>query len=74
VISSQHVFLERERSLEALLVQGPGTRPQALKDELTALKGMEAVTLAITAALLPPLHHDPGAESLTIGLDLKRDP
>src|SRR5688500_14576542 len=56
VISSQHVFLERERSLEALLVQGPGTKLQQLTDELNALKGMETVTLAITAALLPPLH------------------
>jgi CopG family nickel-responsive transcriptional regulator len=56
VISSQHVFLERQRSLEALLVQAPGTSLQALADELSAVKGMETVKLAITAALLPPLH------------------
>lgn len=56
VISSQHVFLEREQSLEALLVQGPGTTLQALADELASVKGMETVRLAITAALLPPLH------------------
>ena len=56
VISSQHVFLEDEQSLEALLVQGPGDTLQALADELTACKGVSTVKLAVTAALLPPIH------------------
>lgn len=56
VISSQHVFLEDDQSLEALLVQGPGETLQALVDELTACKGVSTVKLAITAALLPPIH------------------
>lgn len=56
VISSQHVFLEDEQSLEALLVQGPGVTLQSLSDELAACKGVRTVKLAITAALLPPIH------------------
>ena len=60
VISSQHVFLEDEQSLEALLVQGPGVTLQSLADELAACKGVRSVKLAITAALLPPLHSGDG--------------
>ena len=56
VISSQHVFLEEDQSLEALLVQGPVRTLHALADELAACRGVHTVKLAITAALLPPLH------------------
>ena len=56
VISAQHVFLEADQSLEALLVQGPAKTLHALADELAGCKGVQTVKLAITAALLPPLH------------------
>lgn len=56
VISSQHVFLEGEQSLEALLVQGPAKTLHELADEISGCKGVKAVKLAITAALIPPLH------------------
>jgi len=61
VISSHHVFLEGDQSLEALLVQGPADRLRALADEMAACKGVHTVKLAITAALLPPLHANEGA-------------
>lgn len=61
VISSQHVFLEGEQSLEALLVQGPADRLHLLADEIAACRGVHTVRLAITAALLPPIHvHEEG--------------
>lgn len=56
VISSQHVFLEGEHSLEVLLVQGPGERLNRLADELRSVKGVEQVRVVITQALVPPLH------------------
>jgi CopG family nickel-responsive transcriptional regulator len=56
VISSQHVFLEGDQSLEALLVQGPQRKLHGLANEMAACKGVHTVKLAITAALLPPLH------------------
>ncbi|MDJ0785265.1 MAG: CopG family ribbon-helix-helix protein [Myxococcota bacterium] len=63
VISSQHVFLEDDYSLEVCLVQGPGGVLRRLRDELGACRGVQQVQLAITAALLPPLHDaEPGAE------------
>ncbi|MEI9965181.1 MAG: CopG family ribbon-helix-helix protein [Caulobacteraceae bacterium] len=56
VISSQHVFLEDDQSLEVLLVQGPSERLQALCDDLRKIRGVQQIKLVTTTALLPPLH------------------
>lgn len=54
-ISSQHVFLEHDHSLEVLLVQGPGKRLQSLSNAIAAVKGVQQVRLSVTAERLPPL-------------------
>jgi CopG family nickel-responsive transcriptional regulator len=56
VISSQHVLLEDDQSLEVLLVQGPAERLNALCDCLRKVRGVQQVKLVATTALLPPLH------------------
>ncbi len=56
VISSQHVFLEDDQSLEVLLVQGPATRLKELCDSLRGIRGVHQLQLVTTTALLPPLH------------------
>jgi CopG family nickel-responsive transcriptional regulator len=56
VISSQHVFLEDDQSLEVLLVQGPPQRLQQLCDDLRRIRGVQQIKLVTTTALLPPLH------------------
>ena len=56
VISSQHVFLEEDQSLEVLLVQGPAERLQSLCDDLRKIRGVQQIKLVTTTALLPPLH------------------
>lgn len=56
VISSQHVFLEDDQSLEVLLVQGPSERLQSLCDELRTIRGVQQIRMFTTTALLPPLH------------------
>ncbi|MEO1322900.1 MAG: CopG family ribbon-helix-helix protein [Pseudomonadota bacterium] len=61
VISSQHVFLEDDQSLEVLLVQGPAVRLKALCDALQAVRGVLQLKLFTTTALLPPLHELDGA-------------
>jgi CopG family nickel-responsive transcriptional regulator len=61
VISSQHVFLENDQSLEVLLVQGPPGRLDDLCDALRRIRGMHQVKLVTTAALLPQLHDHPPA-------------
>jgi CopG family nickel-responsive transcriptional regulator len=62
VISSQHVFLEDDQSLEVLLVQGPSERLQALCDRLRKIRGVQQIKLVTTTALLPPLHAHAGDE------------
>ena len=56
VISSQHIFLEDDQSLEVLLVQGPSERLQVLCDRLRKIRGVQQIKLVTTTALLPPLH------------------
>lgn len=61
IISSQHVFLENDQSLEVLLVQGPAARLRALCDALQALRGVQQLKLFNTTTLLPPLHEQDAA-------------
>lgn len=56
VISTHHVFLEDDQSLEVLLVQGPAARLRSLCDELRKVRGVQQLRLFTTTALLPPLH------------------
>jgi CopG family nickel-responsive transcriptional regulator len=63
VISSQHVFLEDDQSLEVLLVQGPAERLQALCDDLRKIRGVRQIKLVATTALLPPLHAYGGGDA-----------
>jgi CopG family transcriptional regulator, nickel-responsive regulator len=62
VISSQHVFLEEDQSLEVLLVQGPSERLLSLCDRLRQIRDVQQIKLVTTTALLPPLHAH-GAEA-----------
>jgi CopG family transcriptional regulator, nickel-responsive regulator len=62
VISSQHVLLEDDQSLEVLLVQGPAPRLKALCDDLRKVRGVQQIKLVTTTALLPPLHSHGGAD------------
>ena len=63
VISSQHVLLEDDQSLEVLLVQGPAKRLKALCDDLRKVRGVQQIKLVTTTALLPPLHSHGAVES-----------
>ena len=56
VISSQHVFLEDDQSLEVLLVQGPALLLKQLCDALRRVRGVQQLQLVTTTALLPPLY------------------
>jgi CopG family nickel-responsive transcriptional regulator len=63
IISSQHVFLEDDQSLEVLLVQGPSERLQVICDQLRKIRGVQQIKLVTTTALLPPLHAHGGSEA-----------
>jgi CopG family nickel-responsive transcriptional regulator len=64
VISSQHVFLEDDQSLEVLLVQGPAMRLKELCDALRGIRGVNQLQLVTTTALLPPLHEQDHLDAL----------
>ena len=64
VISSQHVFLEDDQSLEVMLVQGPAARLRDLCDSLRKVRGVRQLRLFTTTALLPPLHEQERRSSL----------
>ena len=61
VISSQHVFLEDDQSLEVLLVQGPASLLKELCDALRRVRGVHQLQLVTTTALLPPLYEQEDA-------------
>lgn len=56
IISSQHIYLEDDQSLEVLLVQGPAARLRELCDALRSIRGVQQLRLVTTTALLPPLY------------------
>ncbi len=62
VISSQHVFLEEDQSLEVLLVQGPAARLKEMCDALRGIRGVQQLQLVTTTALLPQLHEQDGEQ------------
>ncbi|MET0183131.1 MAG: hypothetical protein ABW199_09620, partial [Caulobacterales bacterium] len=66
VISSQHVFLEDDQSMEVLLVQGPSERLNDLCDALRKVRGVQQIKLVSTTAILPPLHDNSAAHSRKI--------
>ena len=56
VISSLHVHLEHDHTLEVLLVQGPAARLRAIADELVTCKGVRSGKLSLSSVVMPPLH------------------
>ena len=63
IISSQHVFLENDQSLEVLLLQGTVARLHALRTETRRIRGVLQTRLITTTTLLPPLHAKGGSEA-----------
>ncbi|MGY6277962.1 nickel-responsive transcriptional regulator NikR [Methylomonas sp. MgM2] len=56
VISSLHVLLDGERTLEVILVQGPPAKIQEIADAMITLRGVLWGRLELVAALIPQLH------------------
>jgi len=56
VISSLHVLLDGERTLEVILVQGPPPKVQKIADAMITQRGVIWGRLELVAALIPQLH------------------
>lgn len=67
VISSLHVNLMNNQTMEVILVQGPGSRLQQIADQLEVLRGVISARLQLAASLMPPLHPLPLKENSPAG-------
>lgn len=56
VISSLHVHLMDNQTLEVILVQGPALKVQAIADEMITLRGVITGKMQLMAALIPPVY------------------
>jgi CopG family nickel-responsive transcriptional regulator len=56
VISSLHVHLMNNKTMEVVLVQGPARTLQAIADEMTSRRGVISGRMHLVAALMPQLH------------------
>jgi len=56
VISSLHVHLMNNQTLEVILVQGPPPKLQEIADEMITLRGVISGRMHLIAAIIPPLH------------------
>jgi CopG family transcriptional regulator, nickel-responsive regulator len=56
VISSLHVHLVRNQTMEVILVQGPVKTLQAIADELISRRGVISGKMHLVAALMPQVH------------------
>ncbi len=56
VISSLHVHLTGDKTLEVILVQGPAPKLRAVAGEMGKLRGVISEHLQLAAAIIPQLH------------------
>src|ERR1700728_1337566 len=56
VISSLHVHLVRDQTMEVILVQGPARTLQAIADRLISRRGVISGKMHLVAALMPQVH------------------
>lgn len=56
VISSLHVHLMDNQTMEVILVQGPAEKVQTIADEIITQRGVITGRMQLMAALIPPLH------------------
>jgi len=60
VISSLHVHLAHNQTMEVVLVQGPAAHLQAIADAMITRRGIISGKMQLIAALIPPVHPLPG--------------
>ncbi len=59
VISSLHVHLEEDHTMEVLVVQGPANKLRSIADELITCKGVKTGKLNLSTTIIPPVHQNP---------------
>lgn len=72
VISSLHVHLMGNQTLEVILVQGPPPELQRIADEMITLRGVLSGRMHLIAAIIPQLHPLPKTRATRKGRRLKQ--
>jgi CopG family nickel-responsive transcriptional regulator len=67
VISSFHVHLEHDATLEIILVQGPASRLREIANRMISCRGVLTGNLQLSTTLLPPLHSRQSADTRNSG-------
>ncbi len=57
VISSLHVHLEDERTMEVVLVQGRANKLRKIADDLITTKGVMSGSMTLSSTLMPPIQY-----------------
>ena len=65
VITSLHVHLMHNQTMEVILVQGPAQKLQAIADKMITQRGVVSGRLQVIAALIPQLHPFIDARSMS---------
>lgn len=67
VISSLHVLLENQHTLEVILVQGKSPTLRKIANRLITCKGVKNGSMTLTTTMMPPIQYpaDKESESLT---------
>lgn len=63
VISSLHVHLMHNQTMEVILVQGPASKLHAIANEMLSRRGVLSGKVNLIAAVIPPLHPASSAKS-----------
>ena len=56
VISSQHILLENNHTMEVILVQGPANKLRLIANEFVSCKGVATGGLNLSTTVMPPIH------------------
>jgi len=67
VISSLHVHLMHNQTMEVILVQGAARKLQIIADEMTSRRGVISGKIHLVASLIPQVHPFIAEERLTQG-------
>lgn len=63
VISSLHVNLMHNQTMEVILVQGPAKKLKQIADKMISSRGVITGNLQMSTAILPPVHPLPAEET-----------
>lgn len=66
VISSLHVLLENQHTMEVVLIQGKARKLRKIANELITCKGVKSGTMTLTSSLMPPIQYPVEEENLTV--------